>query len=174
MCFIFLQNCYLEYILLWYISQGMREMCTEMCVGLYNSLVSDFVKLHSPSLRLLHICRQTREGNSCMLELFFLWICQKWGLQSDWFLVNNSQSFYLSARGMTDIVDHNTISYVHLWCWLYRNCFMKDICLILNDHCWLIEHIKLNCFYLPGSRVHYQKLGLQWHRSTKPYVLHVV
>jgi len=29
---------------------------------------------------------------------------------------------------------------------------MKDICLILNDHCWLIEHIKLIAFIyqVPG------------------------
>ena len=81
-----------------------------------------------------------------MLQHFFVWICQKWRLQSDWFLVNNSHSFYLFAGGMTDIVDHNTTFYVRLWCWLYRNYFMKDICFILNDHCWLIEHIKCAVF----------------------------
>jgi hypothetical protein len=47
----------------------MLEMCTEMCADLYNSLISNFVKLHSSNLRLLHIGRQTREANSCMLQL---------------------------------------------------------------------------------------------------------
>ena len=146
MCFTFFQNCYLEYILFWYISQGMLEMCTEVCVGLYNPLISNFVKFQSADLRLLHIGRQTHDANSSIFANFFFLIYQKWGLQSDRFLVNNSHNFYLSARGMKDIVGHNTIFYVHLWWWLYENCFMKDICFSLNDHCWLTEHIKITIF----------------------------
>jgi len=47
------------------ISQGMLEMCTEMCVGLYNSLVSNFVKLHSANLGLLHIGRHVKLIAAC-------------------------------------------------------------------------------------------------------------